>query len=62
MHLDNIPKSIREEFEETDGVVSKTRARFSAIGMDQNHEQNNKILKSTKGIIGLTQDQNTLEK
>ena len=37
-------------------VIEKTENRFSAIPLDQNHEQENAIVKGGDGIIGLTEN------
>lgn len=45
--MKSLPKSIREKFEqEGNWVISKTRNKFSAIPIDQAHEQENKNVKS----------------
>lgn len=37
-------------------TVKKSKARFSSIALDQGHEQENKVVKSTGGAVGLTED------
>ena len=37
-------------------VLSKTGNRFSAIPFDQAHEQQNKVIKSAGGAVGLTEN------
>ena len=43
-------------------VIDKTGKRFSAMSFDQNHEQENAILKVNGGIIGLTENPFALQK
>ena len=43
-------------------TVRKTNRVFSNIGIDQAHEQNNKILKTDGGIIGILDNPNALLK
>ena len=45
-----------------DWVIAKTKKRFSTIPVDQAHEQNNKIVKTAGGFIGLTENQNALNR
>ena len=42
------------EFKSGNFVVHKTRNKFSAMALDQCHEQNNAIVKGSGGAIGLT--------
>ena len=37
-------------------MLSKTGNRFSAIPFDQAHEQENKVVKSAGGAVGLTEN------
>lgn len=57
-----MPKRIQEEFQKGHFVINKTGKRFSAIALDQAHEQNNKIVKGSGGVIGLTEDPAALQK
>jgi hypothetical protein len=51
----SLPGSIKKEFEqEQHWVLSKTKNKFSAIPIDQAHEQENKNVKSVGGAVGLT--------
>jgi len=53
----SLPDTIKEEFEKhSHWVLSKTYNKFSAIPFDQAHEQENKIVKSTGGAVGLTEN------
>ena len=52
-----LPDSIRSEFDERGHwVLSKTGNPFSAIAIDQAHEQENKKVKTTGGAVGLTEN------
>ena len=53
-----LPDSIKSEFnEQGNWVLSKTGNPFSAIAIDQAHEQENKKVKTTGGAVGLTENQ-----
>ena len=41
-------------------VISRTRNVFSAMGLDQRHEQLNKDVKGDREIVGLTEDEDKL--
>ena len=43
-------------------VISRTPTVFSAVDIDQCHEQLNKLLKGDGGAIGLTKDEDRLKK
>ena len=43
-------------------TVSKTRRSFSAIPIDQAHEQNNAVVKGEGGAVGLTENPNALRR
>ena len=52
-----LPSSIRDEFEkQCHWVLSKTNNKFSAIPVDQAHEQENAYIKGRGGCIGLTEN------
>ena len=52
-----LPEPIKDEFQEQcHWVVPKTKNKFSAIPIDQAHEQENKIVKGRGGAIGLTEN------
>ena len=56
------PESIKEEFEkQAHWVLSKTNKLFSAIPIDQAHEQENASVKGSSGFIGLTESPITLK-
>lgn len=55
--MKSLPASVRKEFEqEGNWVLSKTNNKFSAIPIDQAHEQANKDVKSAGGAVGLTEN------
>ena len=56
-----LPLSVKQEFTTNHNwVLSRTGRRFSAIPIDQAHEQLNKVVKGTGGIIGLTENPTAL--
>jgi hypothetical protein len=55
--LKSLPESIAQEFTDNGHwVLSRTGNRFSAIPFDQAHEQENKLVKSAGGAVGLTEN------
>ena len=55
--MKSLPDSIAREFQrEGHWVLSKTGNKFSAILFDQTHEQENKVVKSAGGAVGLTEN------
>lgn len=55
--LKSLPDSIAKKFQnEGHWVLSKTGNKFSAIPFDQAHEQENKVVKSAGGAVGLTEN------
>lgn len=55
--MKSLPGPIREEFDKDHHwVLSKTNNKFSAIPIDQAHEQENKNVKSVGGAVGLTEN------
>ena len=46
--------NIHAEFRAGKFVVHKTRNKFSAMAIDQCHEQNNGAVKGSGGVVGLT--------
>ena len=55
--MENLPESNQIEFEEhSHWVINKTENRFSAISIDQAHEQNNAKVKISGGPVGLTEN------
>ena len=52
-----LPPAIMDEFvNQQHWVLSKTGRKFSAIPIDQIHEQENKIVKGVGGAVGLTEN------
>ena len=60
LHKTNV--DLAKEFEKGSFVISRTRNLFSSMGIDQCHEQLNKIFKGDGGAIGLTEDEAKLQK
>ncbi|MEL7309554.1 MAG: hypothetical protein AAGK05_18010 [Pseudomonadota bacterium] len=59
--LKTLPESVRRQFiDNHNWTVSKTLRKFSSIPIDEAHEQQNKILKSAGGVIGLLDNPSTL--
>ena len=53
--LKSLPENIKEQFNEGNFTVTKTRRKFSSIAIDHSHEQSNKIIKGSGGAVGLFQ-------
>ena len=51
--------SIYDEFHSGKLTVKKTGKSFSSIGIDQAHEQNNKLVKIDGGAIDILSNNNT---
>ncbi|WAR01492.1 hypothetical protein MAR_008050 [Mya arenaria] len=51
----NVPV-VATEFEKGHFCLKKTARRFSALPLDQAHEQNNKLIKDDGGAVGLTEN------
>ena len=51
-----LPAQTLEAFTKGNFAVNRSTRRFSSIAVDQRHEQLNKMLKRTGGVIGLTHD------
>ncbi|KAF5306853.1 hypothetical protein FQA39_LY00083 [Lamprigera yunnana] len=63
--LANLPQThpdVNTNFEARNFVAMKTKRAFSAIALDQNHEQVNACLKGDGGMIGLTERSDSLLK
>lgn len=61
--MENLPTSIYNEFHDHGHwVIHKTKNRFSAMPIDQAHEQNNAIVKGSGGAVGLTQNPSAFRK
>jgi hypothetical protein len=56
MSLEQQHPQVAAEFDKGNFVVHKTSREFSALAIDQAHEQNNAIIKGDGGAIGLTED------
>ena len=52
--MKSLPEDVKEELPKN-WVVQKTEKKFSAMPIDQAHEQNNAIVKGTGGAVGLTE-------
>ena len=53
--------TVFEEFKHQGNfLISRARNVFSAMGLDQQHEQLNKDVKGDGGIVGLTEDEDKL--
>ena len=62
--MESLPESTKEEFiRNGKWVVSKTNKKvFSSILFDQAHEQENKIVKSSGGVVGITNNPSALRR
>lgn len=61
--MQSLPTSIYQEFVECGNwVVQKTKNRFSSMPIDQAHEQNNELIKSSGGAVGLTENPSAFRK
>ena len=58
----HLPESVSEAFEHKHWVISKSKRKFSAIAIDEAHEQMNRILKASGGVIGLFQNTDQLQR
>ena len=55
--MKNLPESIQKQFEEQDHwVIHKTTKRLSAMPIDQAHEHNNEVVKSSGGAVDLPEN------
>ena len=54
--LNNVAPDVAIEFNEGKFVLKKTTRHFSAIHIDQAHEQNNAMVKGDGGAVGLTEN------
>ena len=53
---------VEAEFKSGNFVVHKTSNKFSAMALDQAHEQNNALVKGSGGAIGLTGNPGALKR
>ena len=61
--MESLHASIRQEYEECGHwVIQKTTNRFSAMPIDQAHEQNNELVKGSGGAVGLTENPSAFRK
>ena len=52
-----LPQEIKDEFETRNHwTIAKSSHRYSAIPIDQAHEQENKVVKASGGAVGLTEN------
>ena len=58
--MKNLPNEVFEQFARGHFTVKQSDRQFSAIAIDQAHEQNNKIVKIDGGAIGLMDDEQSL--
>lgn len=60
--LESLPSSIQEEFEAGHWTISRSNHRYSSIPIDHAHEQANKRVKGVRGVIGITENPEMLER
>jgi hypothetical protein len=61
--MESLSTSVQKEFEEYGHwVVPKTTNRFSSIPIDQDHEQNNELVKGSGGAVELTENPSACKK
>ena len=61
--MENLPTSILAEFQEHGNwAVQKTTNHFSAMPVDQAHEQNNEHVKGSGGAVGITENPSAFRK
>ena len=60
--IETIHPMMALEFKKGHFAVHKTERMFSAIAIDQAHEQNNKVIKGDGGAVGLTEDASALRR
>ena len=53
---------LAEEFQKGHFVVHKTNREFSALAIDQAHEQANAVIKGEGGAVGVTEDPSALRR
>jgi len=59
--MKSLPGNSKEDFLQC-WVFPKTHHKFSAIPLDQAHEQNNKLVKDSGGAVGLTENPGALKR
>ena len=61
--MEHLPGTVLKEFNENgQWAVTKSSRRFSALPIDQVHEQNNALVKSEGGAVGLTENPHGFQK
>ena len=61
--LDQTDPEVFNEFQVNGNfVISRTANKFSSMGIDQRHEQLNKDIKGDGGFVGLTEDEDKLNR
>ena len=58
--MKRLPDSIKEAFNQGNITVKKTSRVFSAMGIDQAHEQNNRVVKVDGGAIDIMDNESAL--
>ena len=58
--MKSLPSTVLAQFKKGNFTVTKTKHKFSSIAIDQAHEQSNKLIKGTGGLIGSFQQQDSL--
>ena len=62
MSLDQQHPDVAREFHKGNFVIHKSKREFSALAIDQAHEQNNAVIKGDGGAVGLTEDPGALRR
>ncbi len=62
MNIEEKHPEVARQFHSGNFVVHKTKRDFSAIAIDQAHEQSNAVIKGDGGAVGLTEDQSALRR
>lgn len=60
--MKSLEKEVAVEFNKGNFVVHKSAREFSAIAIDQAHEQANAVIKGDGGVIGITEDPSALRR
>ena len=60
--LNDVAPDVAAQFQQGKFAVSKTSKPFSAIPIDQAHEQNNALVKGEGGAVGLTENPRALRR
>ena len=60
--LEKKPPQVAQEFQNGKFVVHKSSRQFSAVAIDQAHEQANAVIKGDGGAIGVTEDPSALRR